>query len=71
MATTVSFKRPDGQIIQGYLAEPEHAAGAAAVVIIQEWWAELSPEWVGRVPKSRAPVRALAGAPHVALGGWG
>jgi carboxymethylenebutenolidase len=38
MAATVSFKRPDGQIIQGYLAEPEHAAGAAAVVVIQEWW---------------------------------
>jgi carboxymethylenebutenolidase len=37
MATTVTFKRPDGQIIQGYLAEPEHAAGAAAVVVIQEW----------------------------------
>jgi carboxymethylenebutenolidase len=36
MATTVTFKRPDGQIIQGYLAEPEHTAGAAAVVI-QEW----------------------------------
>src|SRR6202167_6658937 len=38
MAATVSFKRPDGQIIQGYLAEPEAAAGAAAVVLIQEWW---------------------------------
>jgi carboxymethylenebutenolidase len=38
MATTVTFKRPDGQIIEGYLAEPEHAAGAAAVVVIQEWW---------------------------------
>ena len=38
MATTVSFKRPNGQTIHGYLAEPEHAAGAAAVVVIQEWW---------------------------------
>src|ERR1700728_5182927 len=38
MATTVTFKRPDGQTVQGYLAEPEHAAGAAAVVVIQEWW---------------------------------
>src|SRR5260221_14564544 len=38
MATTVTFKRPDGQIIQGYLAEPQHAAGAAAIVVIQEWW---------------------------------
>jgi carboxymethylenebutenolidase len=37
MATTVTFKRPDGQTIQGYLAEPEHAADAAAVVVIQEW----------------------------------
>ncbi len=38
MATTVTFKRPDGENIQGYLAEPEHAPGAAAVVVIQEWW---------------------------------
>jgi carboxymethylenebutenolidase len=38
MATTVTFKRPDGQMVQGYLAEPAHAAGAAAVVVIQEWW---------------------------------
>jgi carboxymethylenebutenolidase len=38
MATTVTFKRPDGQLIQGYLAEPERAGGAAAVVVIQEWW---------------------------------
>ena len=38
MGRTVTFNRPDGQIIHGYLAEPEHAAGAAAVVVIQEWW---------------------------------
>jgi len=38
MAETVAFNRPDGQTIHGYLAEPEHAAGAAAVVVIQEWW---------------------------------
>ena len=38
MGTTVTFKRPDGEIIQGYLAEPEHAAGTAAIVVIQEWW---------------------------------
>jgi carboxymethylenebutenolidase len=25
-------------MIHGYLAEAEHAAGAAAVVVIQEWW---------------------------------
>ena len=38
MGTNVTFKRPDGQTIQGYLAEPEHAVGAAAIVVIQEWW---------------------------------
>lgn len=38
MGTMVSFKRPDGQVIQGYLAEPAQAAGAPAVVVIQEWW---------------------------------
>ena len=35
---SVSFQRPDGQMIQGYLAEPQHAADAAAIVVIQEWW---------------------------------
>ena len=38
MGTTVAFKRPDGQIAHGYLAEPEQAAGASAIVVIQEWW---------------------------------
>ena len=38
MGQTISFKRPDGQAVQGYLAEPEQAAGAPAVVVIQEWW---------------------------------
>jgi len=38
MGTMISFKRPDGQVIQGYLAEPAQAAGAPAVVVIQEWW---------------------------------
>lgn len=38
MGTMVSFNRPDGQGIQGYLAEPAQAAGAPAVVVIQEWW---------------------------------
>jgi carboxymethylenebutenolidase len=38
MGTTVTFQRPDGQSVQGYLAEPAHAAGAPAVVVIQEWW---------------------------------
>jgi carboxymethylenebutenolidase len=38
MGSTVSFNRPDGQTVQGYLAEPAHPQGAPAVVVIQEWW---------------------------------
>lgn len=38
MGSTVSFKRPDGQSVQGYLAEPAQASGAPGVVVIQEWW---------------------------------
>ncbi len=34
----ISFKRPDGQELQGYLARPEQEAGAPGVVVIQEWW---------------------------------
>jgi carboxymethylenebutenolidase len=37
MGTMVSFKRPDGKELQGYLAEPAQA-GAPGVVVIQEWW---------------------------------
>src|ERR1700744_3014377 len=38
MGTMVSFKRPDGQELKGYLAEPAQSSGAPAVVVIQEWW---------------------------------
>jgi carboxymethylenebutenolidase len=38
MGTTVSFQRPDGQTVSGYLAEPATPAGAPGVVVIQEWW---------------------------------
>jgi carboxymethylenebutenolidase len=38
MGTTVSYNRPDGTAVSGYLAEPAEAAGAPAVVVIQEWW---------------------------------
>ena len=38
MGTMVSFKRPDGQELPGYLAEPAQPNGAPAVVVIQEWW---------------------------------
>ena len=38
MGSTISFKRPDGKPLQGYLAEPARPGGAPAVVVIQEWW---------------------------------
>jgi carboxymethylenebutenolidase len=38
MGTMTSFKRPDGNSVQGYLAEPAKAWAAPAVVVIQEWW---------------------------------
>ncbi|HEU4460680.1 MAG TPA: dienelactone hydrolase family protein [Methylibium sp.] len=38
MASTIEFKRPDGQSVPGYFAEPAQARGAPAVVVIQEWW---------------------------------
>ena len=38
MGNMVSFQRPDGQTVQGYLAEPAQVKDAPAVVVIQEWW---------------------------------
>jgi carboxymethylenebutenolidase len=38
MGKTVTFKRPDGASVNGYLAEPANPAGAPALVVIQEWW---------------------------------
>jgi carboxymethylenebutenolidase len=37
MSRTISYKRPDGKSVNGYLAEPARAA-AAGIVVIQEWW---------------------------------
>jgi carboxymethylenebutenolidase len=37
MGSIVTFNRPDGKAVQGYLAEPA-AANAPAIVVIQEWW---------------------------------
>jgi carboxymethylenebutenolidase len=58
MGTTVTFKRPDGQSIQGYLSEPE-AATTAAIVVIQEWW--------GVNAQIRGVADRLASAGYVAL----
>ena len=38
MGRTIDYKRPDGQGISGYLAEPAQAAAAPGIVVIQEWW---------------------------------
>ena len=38
MGKTVTFQRPDGASVSGYIAEPAHPAGAPGVVVIQEWW---------------------------------
>ena len=37
MGNMVTFQRPDGKAVQGYLAEPALAKGAPAIVVIQEW----------------------------------
>ena len=34
MGKTVTFQRPDGASVSGYLAEPVHPAGAPGVVVI-------------------------------------
>ncbi|MBC7938400.1 MAG: dienelactone hydrolase family protein [Chitinophagaceae bacterium] len=38
MGKTISFTRPDGQSVDGYLAEPEGGTAAPGIVVIQEWW---------------------------------
>ena len=38
MGQMISFKRPDGKSVQGYLAEPMAGAAAPGMVVIQEWW---------------------------------
>ena len=59
MAKTVTFNRPDGKSVNGYLAEPAAGAAAPAMVVIQEWWG-LDDEIKGVADK-------LAGAGYRAL----
>ncbi|TDV67669.1 dienelactone hydrolase family protein [Pseudomonas sp. LP_7_YM] len=35
---TITYQRPDGKDVSGYLASPVKAEGAPAIVVIQEWW---------------------------------
>jgi carboxymethylenebutenolidase len=55
----VTFSRPDGQQVQGYLAKPEKLEGAPAVVVIQEWW--------GLNDQIRGVADRLAAAGYLAL----
>ncbi len=38
MTKMISYKRPDGRSVDGYLAESVSAANAPGIVVIQEWW---------------------------------
>lgn len=38
MGKMISYKRPDGKSVDGYLAEPAQGAAAPGMVVIQEWW---------------------------------
>jgi len=38
MGQMISYKRPDGASVQGYLAEPKSGGAAPGIVVIQEWW---------------------------------
>ena len=38
MGKMISYQRPDGQDVNGYLAEPPGGKPAPAIVVIQEWW---------------------------------
>ena len=38
MGTTVAYRRPDGQSVNGYFADGANAAPAPGIVVIQEWW---------------------------------
>src|SRR6202012_5303442 len=55
----ITFNRPDGQPLQGYLAKPDKLEGAPAIVVIQEWW--------GVNDQIRGVADRLAQAGYVAL----
>ncbi len=38
MGVTISYERPDGKNVNGYLAEPAAGGKAPGIVVIQEWW---------------------------------
>jgi carboxymethylenebutenolidase len=59
MAKMVTFNRPDGKNVYGYLAEPAAGGNAPGMVVVQEWWG-LDAEIKGVADKlARAGYRAL------------
>jgi carboxymethylenebutenolidase len=38
MGSPISYQRPDGKSVIGYLSEPVDGTAAPGVVVIQEWW---------------------------------
>ena len=38
MSNMISYQRPDGGRVNGYLVGGEHGAAAPGIVVIQEWW---------------------------------
>jgi len=38
MGSIISYKRPDGQTANAYLAKPKDIENASGIVVIQEWW---------------------------------
>jgi carboxymethylenebutenolidase len=55
----ITFRRPDGKDVQGYLAKPQKTEGAPGIVVIQEWW--------GLNDQIRGVADRLARAGYVAL----
>ena len=59
MGKMVEFKRSDGKSVNGYLAEPQSASKAPAMIVIQEWWG-MQDQIKGVADKlARAGYRAL------------
>jgi len=59
MANMVTFNRPDGKSVNGYLAEPAAGGNAPGMVVIQEWWG-MDAEIKGVADKlAKAGYRAL------------
>ena len=59
MGELISFTRPDGQALNGYLVEPAQGAAAPGLVVIQEWW--------GLNDQIKGVAERLAGAGYRAL----